>query len=578
MDQLARMLNPMTFTCCTAPCDVTCATTRDVCYRGLIENSPDAIFILADQRCVFVNAAGLRLLCAQHAEQVLGRSIFEALRLDDALPSVRREVLFMRLDGAPAYAEVMVTPCTYQGRPALHVIARTLVDRLTMDTPPPFFTYYDHLTGLPNRLFLCERLNALIRYESCARRVAVLQLDIDSFNEINTLYGHSVGDRLLQAVAARMQQALRKHDLLVRLNGDEFGVLLGEVDTLVEIEQIIHRLLALFAAPFSLDDQALHLAVSAGAAVYPDDGHDADVLLKHAGLALHRAKVQRNTCLFFAEDMCAALTRRRTLEDDLRQALEREELEVFFQPQVALPTMTITGVEALTRWRHAERGMVPPSLFIPVAEEAGLIEALDEAVMRVACRQVHAWNAAAAHPLTIAVNLSARQFRRQHLAEVVTRVLEETRLAPEYLELEITESAVMENVDRAQVVLRQLADRGIRIAIDDFGTGYSSLSYLKRLPVHRIKIARAFVQDLLRNADDAAIVAAIIALSHTLNRVVLAEGVETSAQLEFLHQHGCDDVQGDLISPPVPWERLAQHVLTTPWWTGPSLLDTQVAL
>lgn len=566
--------------CCSSEFSDACPTVPlslpvgALCYRQLVESSPDAVYVLVGGRCVFANAAGLRLFQAQHAQELLGHSLIRALYTGDAghtrrlarsllnCPAEKNttHVWLMRLDGSIAEAELSVAPCTFHAQPAVQVVARDVTAHCRTRVRAPFVAFYDPLTGLPNRVFLRERLTSMLKddLDGC---LAVLLLDIDQFNEINSMYGHAAGDQLLSDVAQRMRERLRAQDIVVRISGDEFGILFGVTPSGEGLERAVRDLLRLFAQPFTIAGQELHLAVSAGVAGYPADGKQADDLLQNATLALHRAKAVGDTCLFYSHEMCTTVRRRRTLADDLRRALVRDELEVYYQPQLRMRTMTITGVEALSRWRHEQRGTVSPTVFIPVAEDSGLIESLDEAVMRTACARVHAWNSTAAFPLTVAVNLSPRHFRRADLAELVARVLHDTRLAPEYLELEITEGALMENVDRAMTVLRHLADRGVRIAIDDFGTGYSSLSYLKKLPVHRIKIARAFVEDLLHDPDDEAIVAAIIALSHTLNRDVLAEGVESLSQLDFLRDHACNAIQGDVVSPPLPWADLHHRML-----------------
>jgi len=410
------------------------------------------------------------------------------------------------------------------------------------------------VTGLPNRLLLQEHLEAARRRaEEHTAGLAVLYIDLDRFKNVNDTLGHRAGDLLLGAVVERLQQVLGGGDRLYSLGGDEFVVLAECVKNHEGAERLAQRVLNSLAAAFRLDHHELFITASIGIACYPEDGESADALLKNADLAMYRAKEQgRNTSQLFDTKMKERALERLALEQDLRRAIEREQFVLYYQPQVELRTGRIVGMEALVRWQDETRGLVSPGVFIPLAEETRLIVPLGELVLRTACRQNQAWQAAGYEPMIVSVNLSGHQFAQPNLAEMVREILQETGLAPEYLELEITESITMADVDRAVSMMHELASIGVRISIDDFGTGYSSLSYLKKFPIHTLKIDRSFVRDIPGNKDDAAIATAIIAMAHSLQLNVIAEGVETEEQLAFLRERECDEMQGYLFSKPLP--------------------------
>jgi diguanylate cyclase (GGDEF)-like protein len=415
---------------------------------------------------------------------------------------------------------------------------------------------HDTLTGLPNRALLQDRLKqAIATATRSPSPIWIIFVDLDRFKLVNDSLGHKAGDAMLKQVAARLQSAVRESDTVARLGGDEFVLILPErVDGSGSLSAaVVQRILDAVAGPMIIEGHEFVTTCSMGIAVYPDDGADGETLMTRADIAMYSAKeVGRNNFRFYAPAMDARLLERLRLEGELRHALERNELELHYQPQVDLRSGRIVGMESLIRWNHPELGMIPPGKFISLAEETGLIVPIGAWVMRTACAQNQAWQRAGLGRLRVAVNLSARQFAQKNLAESIMNVLDETGLAAQDLEIELTESLVMTDVERAVGVLRDLKEIGVQLSIDDFGTGYSSLSYLKRFPIHVLKIDQSFVRDIAAGTDDAAIVALIISLAHSLKLNVIAEGVETPEQLAYLNQHGCDEMQGYLFSKPVP--------------------------
>jgi diguanylate cyclase (GGDEF)-like protein/PAS domain S-box-containing protein len=496
---------------------------------GMIGKTAEDVFapevaarIAADDR--YLIESGKKLVIDEHP---LG------LRPDDRRIAVTSRLPILGEGGAPEYLLTVIQDVTEKKR------AEARIARLA---------HYDSLTDLPNRAAFNECFASVLeRAASSDESFAVLCLDLDRFKEINDVFGHSTGDRLLRATAERWSETLQGA-FLARIGGDEFAVIVTESPVPSCAARLAERLIAAVADAFEIEGHQLRIGLSIGIAIYPIDGVDEVSLIGNADAALYRAKAEgRGSIRFFEPDMDHRLRERRALLHDLRSAVEHGELVAYYQPQARIDG-EITGFEALARWRHPVRGLVPPTTFIPIAEESGLIHTVGEWMLREACREAASWPKA----LHLAVNLSAVQFRHGDLAALVHQVLLDTGLAPGRLELEITESVLIDDLPRALAILRRLKALGVRIAMDDFGTGYSSLSNLQAFPFDKIKIDRSFICDLERNAQAATIVRAVIALGRGLNLPVVAEGVETRAQLEFLSSEACAEVQGYLLGQPLP--------------------------
>ena len=444
-------------------------------------------------------------------------------------------------------------------------IARDITEQAEAEKNIHFLAYYDVLTGLPNRTLLRDRLGQLIAVANRDKQqFALLFMDLDRFKYINDSMGHSVGDRLLQAVALRIQAHVREEDTVARLGGDEFIVLLretGESGAAV----VAVKLLEALAAPYDLDGQLISTQASIGISIYPDHAQESDTLIKNADMAMYRAKEEgRNNYQFFRPEMNFHVDLLFSMEKDLRLALERNEFFLHYQPQADLTTGKLCGIEALIRWNHPEKGAISPAEFIPVAEETGQIVPIGEWVLRTACAQLVQWQKAGLKDFTLSVNLSIRQLRQPTLGELVRKVLAECGLEPGYLELEITEGIMMGDNQIALNFLSEMDELGVKLSIDDFGTGFSSLNYLKKLPVHKLKIDQSFVRDIETDESDAAIIRSIIALGHRLNLRVIAEGVETQEQLDFLRIRGCDEIQGYFYSRPLSPEDAVRFIRNPP--------------
>jgi diguanylate cyclase (GGDEF)-like protein len=418
---------------------------------------------------------------------------------------------------------------------------------------------HDALTGLANRLLLNDRLGqAIALAERHKGQVAVLFLDLDGFKHINDSLGHSFGDKLLQAIAARLATCVHAPDTASRHGGDEFVILLPEVRRPEDAAAVARRLLEALAETYSIDRHDLQLSSSIGVSIYPDDGLDAETLIQNADTAMYQAKENgHDSYQFFRPAMNVRAVERQSIEEHLRHALERNELTLHYQPKIDLDTGAITGAEALIRWTHPTRGPISPDQFIPIAEDCGLILPIGGWVLREACAQARAWEDAGLPVITMAVNISALQFRKSNFLEDVYAALIETGLDPKYLELELTESALMTRTESTASILSTLRGVGVRVAADDFGTGYSSLSYIRKFPLDALKIDQSFIRQITTIPDETTIVRAIISMGRSLDLRVIAEGVETQDQLDFLRAHGCDEAQGYFFSRPVPAEQFA---------------------
>ncbi len=420
---------------------------------------------------------------------------------------------------------------------------------------------HDSLTGLPNRTLLFDRLEqAILMARRHQNQAAVLFLDLDNFKVINDSLGHDLGDQALKTTAGRLADVVRSSDTVSRQAGDEFVMIISDLTDPENAAKVAGKVIERVSAPFVLGGHDVRITCSIGISIYPKDGEDAPVLLKNADAALYRAKEQgKNGFQFFTAEMNARLFERMQVERQLRLALEKEEFALYYQPKVSLHTGRIVGMEALIRWRHPQKGIIGPDRFIPLAEETGLIEPIGEWVLKAACEQAKAWRKAGLPKLPVAVNVSARQFRLDALVKLVKSTVHNAGLEPNDIDIEVTESLLMLHTESVLSILRQLKDFGIGLNLDDFGTGYSSLSYLKRFPFDKLKLDISFVSNITSEPDSAAIAKAIIAMAHSLNLKVIAEGVETEGQMRYLHLHGCDEIQGYYYSRPLPasdFERL----------------------
>ncbi|QDZ28375.1 EAL domain-containing protein [Noviherbaspirillum sp. UKPF54] len=542
-------------------------------WRQVVEMSPDAIMIERNGRIVFVNRGALELLGAPNAAQIRAMSFMQLIpadwreRLREKMEAAadREEAVgcfegrMARFDGKVIDVEIRRAVFRYEGSPAVQTVVRDITRRKDYEEQLRRQAMHDALTGLPNRVLLMDRLDQAIAQARRRRHaVFVLFFDLDRFKYVNDMLGHDAGDELLCAITGRMAECARNCDTLARLGGDEFVMVIDGVEDEQGVPALARRLMERICAPILLRDQEIAVTCSIGISAYPHDADDPHTLLKYADTAMYHAKEKgRNTFERYTAEMHSRVNEHLLIESNLRRALERNEFLLHYQPLVDLGSGRIVGAEALVRWRHPELGMVAPARFIPLAEETGLITGIGEWVMRSACRQARAWHDAGFGDLQVAVNLSTQQLTRAGFDAEVAAALADAGLEPRYLELEITESASMKHPERTVVLLARLKQMGMSIAIDDFGTGYSNLSYLKRFPVDRLKLDRAFVSDITSKPEDSELARAIIAMARSLRLTVVAEGVEDAQQVELLRAYGCDQVQGYYFSPPLAPEDFA---------------------
>jgi diguanylate cyclase (GGDEF)-like protein/PAS domain S-box-containing protein len=540
-------------------------------YRQLIEISPDAIMIERDGNIVFANSGALKLFGASEGE-LLGRPTLDlvsqewhglvkeqAEKLLDGKTELRSiEGKMVRLDGTKIDVEVTRSVFEYTGNKAIQTIVHDITKHKHYEEQLRKQALYDALTSLPNRTYLMEQLErAIVLGERTKRPIYILFIDLDRFKTVNDSLGHDVGDELLKMIAERIWTCVRRSDVLARLGGDEFVVLLGDGINEDALAKLVERILSAVCRPLTLKDQEISVTCSIGCSTYPDDGTDAITLLKHADTAMYRAKAEgRNNMQRYASDMYLRVNEQLTMESRLRRALERGEFLLHYQPQVSLTSGEIVAVEALLRWQHPQLGLIPPAQFIPVAEDTGLIIPIGAWVIRTACQQLRTWRSAGLPALRVAVNLSAHQLIRPELVMgEVEQALTQAQLSADCLELELTESASMNNPKRMVAILESMRRIGVSLAIDDFGTGYSNLAYLKQFPIQRLKIDRSFIRDLKHDPADLAIVQGVIAIARGLQLEVIAEGVEEQEQLAQLAASGCDAMQGYLFSRPLTAEK-----------------------
>ncbi|MDX1695360.1 MAG: EAL domain-containing protein [Ketobacteraceae bacterium] len=460
-----------------------------------------------------------------------------------------------RKDGSIYYEEKTITPLLNDNREIINYIStgKDITERIQTEERLHHLAYHDPLTDLPNRLMLLERIeHAIDNSTRHHHRLAILFLDLDRFKNINDTLGHDVGDALLREMSHRIGKIVRNTDTFSRFGGDEFAILVEAIEDSNEVAVVAGKILKSLAMPFVVEGHELFTTVSIGISLFPENGENATTLVKNADVAMYRAKEQGRNCYqFYSRELTAKAYERLSIENKLRRALENDEFELFYQPQILRPSNIVYGLEALLRWRDPERGLISPAEFIPVLEETGMIIPVGEWVIETACRDLKQWHKLSSLPLIMSVNLSGKQFEDSLLAEKVIRIVEACAVDPKLLKLEITESALMVDPYRSVRLLKSLSEQGIRFAIDDFGTGYSSLSYLKQFPISTLKIDRSFVKDITVDPDDAAIVNAIIALAKNLNLDVIAEGVENVSQVKYLEQFECERIQGFLYSRPL---------------------------
>jgi diguanylate cyclase (GGDEF)-like protein/PAS domain S-box-containing protein len=544
--------------------------------RTVVDAIPDRLYVKdVEGRYILQNAANLKVRGIDQLENIVGKTVFDIFPPQQAR-RIQEEDQNIINTGEPLIEREGRTHFGTGGEPGgetrwhltskiplrdatgkiygLVGVNRDITERKQANEHLAHLAHYDSVTGLPNRVLLHDRLGQTIAQ---ARRnswfVGVLFLDLDRFKLVNDTLGHAAGDLLLKQVAMRLTQALRPSDTVGRLSGDEFAVILSELTSPQNAGLVAQKLIDMFKLPFDLDGNEVFVTASIGITLYPTDSDNIETLIRDADAAMYGAKsAGRNNYQYYTAEMNQRATEKLRLETRLRHAIEREEFILHYQPKVDIATGKITGLEALLRWQSPDAGLVAPDQFIPLLEETGLIVQVGDWVARQACAQIHAWRAAGITPVPVAVNLSARQLRQSGFGATLGRALAEFRIPAELMEIEITESSLMENPEQAIIVLTEIADLGVRLSADDFGTGYSSLSYLKRLPLDALKIDRSFVRDITSDPDDAAITRTVITLAHGLDLKVIAEGVETEEQLAFLGQNQCDEAQGYLFSKPLP--------------------------
>jgi diguanylate cyclase (GGDEF)-like protein/PAS domain S-box-containing protein len=574
-------------------------TNTDISERQAME---EALFVEKERAQVTLNSIGDAVICTDIAVNVtymnpvaekmtgwtgaeaLGRPMAEVARIlnaasGEAIPNPMELALaqdctlslpsnshLVQRNGAATPIEDSVSPIhDRQGRATGAVIVfRDVSAARAMALQMAYSAEHDFLTGLPNRMLLNDRINQAIELAPRHnKKVAVLFLDLDGFKHINDSLGHPTGDKLLQSVAKRLEGCVRGSDTVSRQGGDEFVVLLSEIEKAEDPAITATRMLEKVAQAHFIDQHDLHVTTSIGVSVYPNDGLDAETLIKNADTAMYQAKENgHQSYKFFKAAMNVRAVGRQSIEESLRRALEREEFTVHYQPKISLRSGEITGAEALLRWTHPTRGLVSPAEFIPVAEECGLMVPIGQWVLCAACKQARAWMDAKLPLGTMAVNISAMEFRDEHFLAGVFAVLQETDLDPRFLELELTESVLMKHAESAATILKTLRAKGVQVALDDFGTGYSSLSYLRKFAIDALKIDQSFIHQIMTIPDETTIVTAVISMGRSLKLRVVAEGVETREELEFLKAQQCDEAQGFYFSRPLAAEQFARLLRT----------------
>jgi len=557
--------------------------------RDVLEAAPDALVIVNDAGDIVQLNAPAEQMFGYGRTELIGRSIetlvperYRTAHVDHRAAYHREpgrrpmgagpELYGLRKDGTEFPVEISLSPLAAAGgtlviaairdisaRKRAEAERRHLMRERELYAEISRLAQHDALTGLPNRALLYDRLGSAIAIaRRHGHRLAVLSLDLDRFKQVNDSLGHGVGDRLLESLAGRLTASVRDTDTVSRQGGDEFVILLSEARDRDDVAGSAAKIVAAAAGPHRVGRHELHVTASAGIAVFPEDGDDPETLIKNADIAMYYAKDhRRGTFQFFAQDMNTRIVERQALERSLRGAVDRGEFVLLYQPKVNLVTGAMIGAEALLRWRYPGRGLIPPERFIPIAEDSGLIVPIGQWVLRETCRQVKEWQAAGLEPMPIAVNISAIEFRSPGFLDGVRRILDETGLDPRFLELELTESVLMESVGATAAVLEELKSMGLRLTVDDFGTGYSSLSYLTQFPIDALKVDQSFVREIGTQGDGAPIITAVISMGKSLHHRVIAEGVETPEQLAFLQEQHCQEGQGFHFSRPLAADRFA---------------------
>jgi diguanylate cyclase (GGDEF)-like protein/PAS domain S-box-containing protein len=554
-------------------------------YRQLIEYSPYGIVVQQNGRIIFANTSMAKMLGAQYPAALIGMKLQEIMpkrhvsKIQNWLKTLNKkqngielaEEKFVRLDGSLIEAEVVLCPLDYKNTLASQIIIHDITWRKEAERKLEFLAYRDPLTELPNRIMLQNSIKQAIAFAVRHNNaVAVMFLDLDDFKKVNDSLGHQQGDFLLQEISKLLLKCVRKTDIVARLGGDEFVLVITDLPTATKKHSaalLAQKILDLFLNPIDLNGQEIFITTSIGIGVYPEDGEDGHALLKNADIAMYHTKeLGGNDFQFCTSGLIKKVEKKSSLEKLLRQAIKNNEFKLWYQPKFSVETGLVIGVEALIRWYHDDGKIIPPSEFITLAEETGLIEPITEWVLKTACAQCYVWNnilGKEQSKLTVAVNLSVRNFKEVNFFEIVKKILKQTKLNPEYLELEITESLLIQDIGNTVSFLQDFKKIGVQISVDDFGTGYSSLSYLKRFDIDKIKIDKSFIRDLTLDSNDAAITTAIINMAHSLNMKVVAEGVETEEQFLFLKQHHCDEIQGFYFCEPVPSEKMTIFLKST---------------
>jgi len=559
-------------------------------HRFIVNSSPDLVYMLDRNGCFTFLNDRIESMLGYKRDELIGRHFSELIESDDLektsnlfnerrtgeravrnieirmrsqIPDKREglsrvQIIWAELTAMGIYADRQER--TRNNFLGTYGTARDISERKEAEELINFQAYHDLLTDLPNRALLKDRLGLAITHaRRNKRKLATMFLDLDRFKLVNDTLGHNMGDRLLKAVANRLQSCLRGGDTLSRFGGDEFTLLLPEVRTRDDVVVIAEKILNRLSEPFVIDGHELFVGASIGIAMYPEAGETGEVLVQNADIAMYHVKSRgKNSYQFFSEEMNHQFSTRLSLERELRNALTQGEFEVYYQPQVSLTDASIKGVEALVRWRHGVRGMIDPEDFLPLAEETGLILQIDEYVQKQAFHDVAAWRNAGLGDILLSVNLTAMQIEEENFVERFTEALETSGLAAEYVKLEITENTLMQDMEKIIPKLKQVQGLGVRIAIDDFGTGYSSLAYLQQFPINTLKIDRSFVSDIRADETGASIVDAIVSMARGLKLDLVAEGVENPTQLRYLKEQGCEEVQGYIFSPAVPASELAE--------------------